>query len=362
MFDALALAVQVGIPTLLWGAPGIGKTSVCKQLAEQFQWPYEVVIASIREPSDFAGLPIIHDGAMSLVPPAWARRLAEAGHGLLFLDEITSCTGALQSALLRVVLERCVGDLQLPPAVRILAAANPVEQAAGGWNLTPPLANRFCHIEWPVDSARWVEGMLNGWQPQSLLLLPEDWTMHIPAARALLASFIKHKSDILLSVPSEEERAEKGWPSPRSWEVASSLLAAVRASGATDEVESILLTGCVGEGAAREFLVWQNEMDLPDPEFVLANPEKFKLPKRGDKTFAILTSVVAAACGNLTSQRWIAAWDVLASAAKQNAVDIASIAAKQLALKTQENFPLPTKQTAPFLPVLQLAGKMRAAA
>ena len=45
-------------------------------------------------------------------------------------------------ALLRVVLERTVGDLTLPHDVAIVAAANPPEQAADGWDLSPPLANR----------------------------------------------------------------------------------------------------------------------------------------------------------------------------------------------------------------------------
>lgn len=362
MLDALSIAVQAGVPTLVWGAPGIGKTSMIRQLAESLQWPYEVVIASIREPSDFSGLPVIHDGAVTLVPPAWARRLADAGCGILFLDEINSAPGAVQSALLRVVLERTVGDLQLPPDIRILAAANPVEQAAGGWDLALPLANRFCHLEWDVNSERWIEGMLSGWGTHGSLLVPDQWAMQIPTTRALVASFIRHKPDVLLNVPATEATGSKGWPSPRSWETVSFLLAAVRAAGATDEVEHVLLKGCVGEGAAIAFLTWCNELDLPDPEVILANPKKFKLPKRGDKAFTVLTSVVAAVCGQLTPERWTAGWDVLAAAAQQNAVDIASLAAKQLALKARSEFLLPNEQIKPFLPILELAGMLRAAA
>jgi integrase len=44
------------------------------------------------------------------------------------------------------VLERVVGDLELPDAVSVVAAANPPEMSAGGWDPSPPLANRFCHI------------------------------------------------------------------------------------------------------------------------------------------------------------------------------------------------------------------------
>ncbi|MPY96333.1 MAG: AAA domain-containing protein, partial [Acidimicrobiia bacterium] len=143
----MGIAVAAGVPVLLWGAPGTGKTSALRAMAGAAGLPCEVVIASIREPSDFAGLPIVVDGDVRFAPPAWARRLAEAGEGLLFLDELSTTPPAVQAALLRVVLERVVGDLALPEAVAVVAAANPPEQAADGWDLSPPLANRFCHLD-----------------------------------------------------------------------------------------------------------------------------------------------------------------------------------------------------------------------
>lgn len=133
--EALALAVGARVPVLLWGGPGTGKSSAVRDLAAAMSWPCEVVIASIREPSDFAGLPVVADGGVRFAPPRWARRLHAAGHGILFLDEITTAPPAVQAALLRVVLERVVGDLELPADVAVVAAANPPEQAADGWDL-----------------------------------------------------------------------------------------------------------------------------------------------------------------------------------------------------------------------------------
>ena len=56
--EALSVAVQMGQPVLLWGGPGEGKSAVVEQVAAQLGRPCEVVIGSVREASDFAGLPM----------------------------------------------------------------------------------------------------------------------------------------------------------------------------------------------------------------------------------------------------------------------------------------------------------------
>src|ERR1700678_169886 len=141
--EALGVAVAARVPVLLWGAPGTGKTSAIRAMAEAMELPCETVIASIRKPSDFAGLPIVVGDGVRFAPPTWARRLAEAGHGLLFLGELSTAPPAVQAALLRVVLERLVGDLELPHDVAMGAAAKPGAHAAGrggdGWGAGGPV-------------------------------------------------------------------------------------------------------------------------------------------------------------------------------------------------------------------------------
>ncbi|NEA88457.1 AAA family ATPase, partial [Streptomyces sp. SID14436] len=117
--------------------------------------PLTTVIASVHEPSDFSGLPVPGDDpavqGVPMAPPDWAVRLVREGRGLLFLDELSTAPPAVQAALLRLVLERRVGALRLPPGVRIVAAANPRASAADGWELSAPLANRFVHLPWVHD-------------------------------------------------------------------------------------------------------------------------------------------------------------------------------------------------------------------
>ncbi|HWP98716.1 MAG TPA: MoxR family ATPase [Syntrophomonadaceae bacterium] len=358
MIDALSIAIQAGVPILTWGPPGVGKTATITTLADVLGLPLEVVLASIREPSDFSGLPVIREDGVSMEPPAWARRLVQAGKGVLFLDEISTAPPAVQSALLRVVLDRVVGDLALPPGVSVVASANPPEQAVGGWDLSAPLANRFCHLFWSLDAQSWVDGMIRGWSYYDLPHLSATFETLIPQKQALVASFIRHRPHLLLQVPKYEGQAGKAWPSPRSWSMAARLMAAADSVQAEEDVAAFLIAGCVGEGASLEFLGWCRDLDLPDPEEILANPSHFMLPERGDQAFAILTAIITAVTGRLTEERWSAAWSVLAQAADQGRKDIAAVAAKNLAASRKPNLPLPVRELREFVPLLQQGGFM----
>jgi MoxR-like ATPase len=309
---------------LLWGSPGTGKTSVVRAFGESLGWPTEVVIGSIREPADFAGLPVVIDGSVQMAPPLWARRLASSGYGLLFLDELTTAPPAVQAAMLRVVLERVVGDLPLPEGVSVVAAANPPEEAADGWQLSPPLANRLVHLDWPVEAKSVSRGIAMGFST------PPSFAGHVPtdsqalAARGEVGAFLEVRRALVLQVPAVADQASRGWPSPRSWEAVARLLAACDAVGASEDARTLLVLGAVGEGAGIEFLTWLANMDLPDPEAVLADPDGFDLPERSDRAFAVLTGVAAVAIGHGDADSWSAAWRVVARVADQ-APDVAAL-------------------------------------
>ncbi|WP_328818829.1 MoxR family ATPase, partial [Nonomuraea cypriaca] len=223
--DALSVAVAAGLPVILWGAPGTGKTSAVLALGARLGLPVEVVVGSIREPSDFAGLPVLRDGGTWFAPPRWAERLAAAGSGILFLDELTTAPPAVQAAMLRVVLERAVGDLTLPPSVRIVAAANPSEQAADGWDLSAPLANRLIHLDWTVSAASVAEGFTGGF-PVPDAAGPAPSAAAVGRARALVGAFLRVRPELVLAVPDGPARA---WPSPRTWELTATALACTSA-------------------------------------------------------------------------------------------------------------------------------------
>jgi len=355
--EELAIAVQMRIPTILWGSPGVGKTQSIYQLGRALGLHTEVIIASIHDPSDFSGLPIPDDHQVWYAPPDWAKRLAEAKHGLAFFDELSVCPPSVQAALLRPVLEGVVGSLKLPDTVARVAAATPPEEAAGGWNLTPPMANRFCHFDWTVNSESWISGFLSDWPDPAIKRVPDTVGADIVAAKALVASFIRVRPSLLFNFPKDEASQARAWCSPRTWEFASKLLGACNSVGSSEELSVALIAGCVGNGAAHEFWTWQKSLDLPQPEEVLKDPKGWDFPDRDDKVFAVISSTVAYACSKMSPKMWEKAWAVIERTVKEKRPDIAAVCARQLSKAGKKGYPLPDGIES-LLPILKMAGRL----
>ncbi|HJD82878.1 MoxR family ATPase [Kitasatospora aureofaciens] len=344
--EALTLAVAADLPVLLWGEPGIGKTAALNQLAKALDLPLTTVIASVHEPSDFSGLPVVGDDpaqqGVPLAPPDWAVRLVRAGRGLLFLDELSTAPPAVQAALLRLVLERRIGALQLPPGVRIVAAANPRSSAADGWELSPPLANRFVHLQWVHDHEVVVRGLGGVWPVAPLPRLdPAELSAAVAFARRAVCELLTVRPELVHRLPTNETKRGGAWPSPRSWDMTLRLIAFATAAGSSREVLSLLVRGTVGDGPGLELMASLDRMDLPEPEQLLADPACAVLPERGDLRQVVLDGVVAAVRNRPERARWDAAWAVLVRALETGAPDLLVVPATTLASLRREDWEVP---------------------
>ncbi|MCB0638296.1 MAG: AAA family ATPase [Lewinella sp.] len=278
--EALLIALQtpapkgyLGIPVMIWGRPGVGKSSFLEGLARE-DFPVLTLIASIHDPTDFSGLPVFHEGKVHYAVPEWTSQFEPHGQGLLLLDELTTAPPAVQAALLRVVLERRVGFHALPPGVRIVAAANPPDLTTGGWELSAPLRNRFVHLEWELEPATYLNALQQGWPTAERPTIdPDGHHRRLPFWQLRIAAFLRRAPELLHTPPDEGPYA---FASPRSWDFAAALLASCDLLGQAPlpgQVGSLaclaLLKGCVGEGAALPLVEFLRHLKLPDPASVL---------------------------------------------------------------------------------------------
>src|SRR4051794_32436431 len=71
MMMALGVAMVAEVPTLAWGDPGQGKSSVIESIGDYLDVHVETVIAALHEPADFGGIPAIDPttGTARKIPP-----------------------------------------------------------------------------------------------------------------------------------------------------------------------------------------------------------------------------------------------------------------------------------------------------
>lgn len=142
-------------PVLLVGAPGCGKTALVRAAADHV----EVILTSAMVEEDIAGLPY-REGAEEhrTIPGAIARLIAADAAGkktILFLDEIDKARRSVADTLLTLVASRRAGEVPLPAATAIVAAANPADRA-GGDGVSEAMRSRFAVVPFAPDVAAWA--------------------------------------------------------------------------------------------------------------------------------------------------------------------------------------------------------------
>lgn len=263
---------------------------------------------------------------------------------------VHNCTPTIQAALLRMILDGALGDYVFPPGVRFLAAANPTEDAAGGWDLAAPLANRFGHVTWDVPSSvDWVDWLLGDGGSVSNTEVGVDaataeeafvmarWDDAFAVAKGMVAGFIQARPDLLFKMPEYGSAAlSRAWASPRSWELATRALAGAAVHGLSGSLTDDLFATFVGDGISVEFSTFRNGLLLPNPADILDGVIAFEHDAiRLDRTVAILAAclalVVGPRCPNLDA-RVNVLWGILEGLLSQ-AADLTVSTARVLVRK-----------------------------
>ena len=281
--DFLGVLVDknIRLSVMIWGPPGVGKSSVVAQVAKSADLSLIDLRLSQLAPTDLRGLPVAIAGDGSgqgrsvWYPPEF---LPAAGRGILLLDEINMAMPAMQGIAQQLILDRRVGNYVVPEGWFIWAAGNRKEDRASVFEMPAPLANRFVHLEVSPDFDAFKEYAIGaGYDEQIIAFL---------AFRPVLL----HKPD----------PQSPNWPSPRTWEMASSLRRAGLAIGPA-----------VGAGAASEFQAFLKVYaELPNIELILSgNATNVKFPEELSARYAITIGLAVrnhSRDSALNAFRWLA--------------------------------------------------------
>ena len=366
----LSIAIQAQFtepmapPVMVWGGTGAGKTSSTEALCKSLGVWLDVLRVPQLMEADFIGYPVpdLETGAMRFLPPHFAHACVNRTQKtVFFFDELSDANRSIQAAAHGPLLDKAFGEVVLK-GVAMVAASNPPSISTTGQTISAPISNRLVHLFWNQPPDEWMQGMISGLANSPVEKLPSNWREGIPGKRALVAQFASKVRPELLDISDEDlvksgEDMWKPFHTRRSWTHAAILMAAAESLNDVD-AKHTLLDGCVG-AASLEYLQWEANLDLVDPELALASPHSFTMPGRGDQVLALANSVAARVVQNNTRVRWEAGWEVMARIKAAGFGDVAAVGAPTLCKnwpKDARGFP---SQAQPFVALLQKAGLLK---
>ncbi|MGZ8267462.1 MAG: AAA family ATPase [Burkholderiales bacterium] len=260
-------------PVMVWGPPGVGKSRIVAQVAAAHGVPLIDIRLSQMEPTDLRGIPFRNGSRVEWSVPALLPEASRHGErGILFLDEITSALPTVTAAAYQLILDRRLGEYEIPEGWTLFAAGNRYGDRGVTYVMPSPLANRFTHYE--------IEPHLEDWVA---------WAQAMDIDERIVA-FLRFRPDLLFEF--DPARNAVAFPSPRSWEYAHRALA--KFAGDPDLILPAL-QACVGQAAAVELSAFVEHMaELPDIDAILHGRCR-DVPRSLDLKYGVAAAVVRAA-------------------------------------------------------------------
>jgi hypothetical protein len=238
---------------MLWGSPGIGKTTIVGQAVEEieeealklypkmFQYKngaetlkhesYDLVTEKIadKSPEEITGYPCPDEDTGTfkrLSPKKWTRKVPFVG----FLDEIAQANTDQQNVARAIINERMVGDVSLPPGSTVVCASNPMEDRAGTHSMPTHVRDVLMHLYIVVNHKEWTSwGIQKGMHEMVtsfIYMLGDQWLHNLDPNPSLMAQ-----------------------PSPRSW----TRVEKIFRWSIEDELKWPMIAAVVGAGATAAF-------------------------------------------------------------------------------------------------------------
>ena len=265
-----ATVAGIHTPVMLWGPPGVGKSQIVAQIAQEKETHLIDIRLSQLEPSDLRGIPFRTDkGDVEWAIPRMLPDVERHGEtGILFLDEINAAPPSVSAAAYQLILDRKLGNYHVPEGWAIFAAGNRQGDRGVAYVMPAPLSNRFSHYELDPNLDDWVV-----WAKE------HDIDEH-------LIGFLRFRPELLFEYIAEQNPI--AFPSPRTWEFADR---ALKKFEGMPELLSVSLEAALGQAAGIEFMAYLEHLEkLPDIDAIL-NGEKVEVPDEVDLQYAIAAAL-----------------------------------------------------------------------
>jgi hypothetical protein len=215
-------------PIFIWGAPGIGKSSIVESFAKEIGLECVSLLGSQLAPEDIIGVPKIENGKSVFCPP---RQIARTEPYCLFLDELNACSHEVQKAFYSLIHERRIGEYELPKGSIVIGAGNRAQDSAIVKPMSSALINRMVHVQLRASHRDWLE-----WAYDSEI-------------HPYVIEYIQMRPDHLWNEPP---KTEEPFTTPRSWHMLSDCLYEY-GEKITDQEVDILASGCLTPHIAGQF-------------------------------------------------------------------------------------------------------------
>jgi len=280
----------------IWGAPGIAKSSVVEQVADEINFKLIDIRLTQMEPTDLRGIPVpfqskdddnkayVQWAVPDLLPKRVAgKRVCELQDELsgrkydgaiILLDELPNAAPSVQAGSYQLVLDGALGEYIVPDNVIVMAAGNRETDKGATFKMPTPLLNRFTHIEMRVDFEDF-----------------QTFALQTSFHQAVVGYLTAFKHELF---QFEATSASRGFPTPRSWESVSDILRGD--PNLPESVQMALIAGAVGDGIAVKFLEYRkNAANLPPASDILEG----KVHDLKSKEISLMYALTTAMCYEL---------------------------------------------------------------
>lgn len=268
--EFLSCAQGIHTPVMLWGPPGVGKSQIIAGIARRHGARLVDIRLSQMEPTDLRGIPFkTSDDRVKWSVPEMLPDKDCPEPGILFLDEINAAPPSVSAAAYQLILDRRLGEYEMPKHWAIFAAGNRQGDRGVTYAMPAPLANRFTHYH--------VEPNLDDWIA---------WALAHDIDERIIG-FLRFRPDLLFRYdPAHNPEA---FPSPRSWEYADR---ALKKFANQPHLLTDTLQACVGDDVGVELKAYIDNMEnLPDIDAILAGTET-SVPRTVDLQYGVAAALV----------------------------------------------------------------------